>query len=493
MNEQTSWNTRVPAADGADSLPAIPGPSDWMFLQPAILDQMHDSIIATDLHGVVTGCNRAATQVFGYSADELIGQHVGMLYRPEEAQFLQQTLIPTLHETGHFRGELRNITHSGEYIYIHLSASLLRDSEGRPAGMVGFSIEVTAQKLAELALRGQQAAERQLALNAENSGLAQQRLVHKLAEAHRIAQLGTWEWDSATDTVTWSDEIYRLHEYDVNLPPPSFERLREMYTPESAERIQLAVSRAIQCGEPYEIDLELRLPSGGSRWIIGRGEPDGAFNGRVTRLRGTVQDITERKRVESALRQSESRFRKLFESDLMGIGIPDRFGSFSEANDELLRMVGYSREDLEAGLVRWDTMTPPEYQALDQAHIAEAAQRGFCTPYEKEYIRKNGSRVSIMCGYALLEGSQDQYIGFVQDLSGQKRAEESPASGREAHYGRPFCRQHGARNQQPSRRSHKFHLPQALRDPDLSNATRDYLQLADQELVRVSRVVEPDH
>src|SRR5450631_3346291 len=119
----------------------------------------------------------------------------------------------------------------------------------------------------------------------------------------------------------------------------------------------------------------------------------------------------------------ETRIQKLIESDLLGICIPDRFGAFIEANDELLRMTGYTREDLEAGRVRWDIMTPPEYRELDVIHIAEAAQRGSCTPYEKEYIRKDGVRVPIMCGYALLEGSQDQYIGFVQDLSPQKRAE----------------------------------------------------------------------
>jgi len=108
---------------------------------------------------------------------------------------------------------------------------------------------------------------------------------------------------------------------------------------------------------------------------------------------------------------------------MIGLCFPDRFGAFKEGNDELLRITGYTRAELEAGRVRWDTMTPPEYADLDAVHIAEAAQFGSCTPYEKEYIRKDGTRIPILCGYALLEGSQDEYIGFVLDLTRQREAE----------------------------------------------------------------------
>ncbi len=134
-------------------------------------------------------------------------------------------------------------------------------------------------------------------------------------------------------------------------------------------------------------------------------------------------DVTERRVAEEALRESQARFQKLYDANLIGICYPDRHGAFSDGNEEFLRIVGYSREELAAGMVRWDTMTPPEYAEVDRFHIAEAAERSSCSPYEKEYIRKDGTRVPILCGYALLEGSQDEYIGFISDLTATKEAE----------------------------------------------------------------------
>ena len=108
--------------------------------------------------------------------------------------------------------------------------------------------------------------------------------------------------------------------------------------------------RATETGQP--LHFEAFYPEPLNAWIECRCFPSHLG------LSVYFQDITERKQIEEALRTSESRFRKLFESDMIGICIPDRFGAFRESNDELLRMTGYTREDLEAGQVRWDTMTP---------------------------------------------------------------------------------------------------------------------------------------
>jgi PAS domain S-box-containing protein len=90
---------------------------------------------------------------------------------------------------------------------------------------------------------------------------------------------------------------------------------------------------------------------------------------------------------------SDDRLRRLFDANVVGILIGNNAGSIVEANEAFLRMIGYSRTELEAGLVDWRRLTPPEWLGLDERAIAEMAVRGSFTQYEKEYVRKDGTRV----------------------------------------------------------------------------------------------------
>ena len=128
-------------------------------------------------------------------------------------------------------------------------------------------------------------------------------------------------------------------------------------------------------------------------------------------------------RLYADVRDSHARIRRLVESNIIGIFFWDLSGNITEANDAFLRMVGYSRKELAAGQVQWAAMTPEEYRAADDQAIQELARSGSVTPFEKEFIRKEGSRVPVLIGVALFEQSRDTGVAFVLDLTERKRAE----------------------------------------------------------------------
>ena len=140
-------------------------------------------------------------------------------------------------------------------------------------------------------------------------------------------------------------------------------------------------------------------------------------------LSAYIQDVSDRKQAEAALKASQEKLRMLAESNLIGILFGDVDGGISEANDEFLRLVGYRREQLQRGELRWIDITPPEYLPLDEIGIAEAKAKGVCTPYEKEYIRPDGSRIPVLVGYILLGEKRQESVAFILDLTVRKQLE----------------------------------------------------------------------
>ncbi len=196
---------------------------------------------------------------------------------------------------------------------------------------------------------------------------------------------------------------------------------RRRLHPEDADRTLAELASARVNGPAIVMEYRLLSADGCTRWFRDTVKSVRDDSGGAPFYRGVMVDITEHRQAEEALRSSEARFRRLVESSIIGIMITDIYGVVTEANDALLSMLGYSRDDLP---LRWDAMTPPEWRHLDEVAIDQLNQDGIANPWEKEYVGKDGRRVPILVGVSLLEESSEDCICFVIDLTERKRAEQ---------------------------------------------------------------------
>jgi PAS domain S-box-containing protein len=182
------------------------------------------------------------------------------------------------------------------------------------------------------------------------------------------------------------------------------------------DRKQFEERAAALKDHPDEISrFELELADGRifdrySAPVLGK---DGKRYGRIW----TFRDITEKKK-------SEARFRRLVDSNAQGVMFWTARGTITDGNDAFLNLVGYSREDLEAGRINWIALTPPEYAEADRRALEELAAKGICEPVEKEWIRKDGSRVAVVLGAASFEDNPAEGVCFMLDLTERKKLEQ---------------------------------------------------------------------
>ncbi|HEX4124339.1 MAG TPA: PAS domain S-box protein [Tepidisphaeraceae bacterium] len=202
---------------------------------------------------------------------------------------------------------------------------------------------------------------------------------------------------------------------------------RDVTSPEYFDVSMQAHQRVLRTGTTDPIEKDYLRKDGKRITVL-----IGSVRARGDDVVGFILDITQRKANERALadasamlRRSESRFRRLMDANVIGVGFFHVDGRFLDANDALLNIAGMSRADLEAGRLRWDHLTPPEYRHLDERAVEQLRTTGKCVPYEKEYIRADGRRVAIVIAAAFLEGSPDEGFAFVLDNSARKAAEKA--------------------------------------------------------------------
>jgi PAS domain S-box-containing protein len=315
---------------------------------------------------------------------------------PQDREFMRSVINRMIADASGCDVTKRIVRRSGEIRYVRCVGVPIVEN-GRLKIIVGTAIDVTGHELLTQELRRRET---------------------YLIDAQRLSHTGSFGWEPDTGEIVWSDETYRIFEYDRSVKP-TIDSLVQRIHPEDRIGVKEVINRSLE-GEPeFEHAYRLLLPDGRVKHVnaIAHVLQDASGNREFV---GAVTDITERK-------TTEDKIRRLVETNILGIFIGNFEGAIIEANDAFLRMVQYSREDVVSGRLRWTDLTPPEWRERDERAVAEVKATGMIQPCEKEYFRKDGSRVPVMIGSALFEGGKEGVV-FVLDLSEQKRAQEARRS-----------------------------------------------------------------
>lgn len=245
-----------------------------------------------------------------------------------------------------------------------------------------------------------------------------------LNETGRIAKIGGWEFDPVTLEGTWTPEVARIHDLDPE-DDTSVEIGLSFFKGKHRQAMERALKEAIERGHPYDLELEMVTAKGNHKWVRSIAIPlmDG---NRVVKVRGSFQDISERKLAEITLRDSEERFRTAFEFSASGMCLTGLDGMLMKVNTAMCEMLEYTRKELEG--VHFNQITHPEDAEIGHDSIRKM-MTGFIPgiSFEKRYLTKSGEAVWAQVYTALLRdamGSPQYFITQLTNITKRKKAEK---------------------------------------------------------------------
>jgi PAS domain S-box-containing protein len=343
--------------------------------------------------------NKRLADINGLPPQEHIGKTIGEVIPSMEE--LTPQVLHTVLETGEpvLNFEITGATPAALDTIKHWLASYypVRSQRGKILGIGMFLLDITGRKQTEEALRQ---SEERLRIALKDTPIT--------AYQHDKDLRYTWIYNPLP---VFSPEVI-IGKDDA-----------DFIAPEEAAHLMGLKRRVVESG--IGIKEEIKTTSdAGLRYFDLVIEPLYDSRNNVIGVTGASVDITERKLAEQALQASEIRFRRLFEAGIIGVAIADATGTIYDSNDVFLDMIGYKREEILNGQVRWNNLSPPEYQEAEARVTQQILATGEFTPHEKEYRRKDGSLFPALVGGTVIDREKLLVVVFILDISERKELEK---------------------------------------------------------------------
>ncbi len=357
-------------------------------------------IFLEDVDGNCIYVNDRLCQITGLNFEQLRGLRWLESLHPEDQSRVEQTWRRRCTGQESFKAEFRLRRPDGADVWLMGETQQLILADGQPAGFVSTLADITQAKQAAEALRHSAAS---------------------LNEAQRIAHIGSWELDLRSNTLSWSDEVFRVFEIDSSRFPASFEGFLAVIHPDDRARVESVYTESVARRRPYEIVHRLLLADGRVKFVEEHCETFYDDQNRPLRSTGTVQDITERVRAEDTLRQAAT----VFECTQEGILITDAGVRIVAVNPAFTAITGYSEAEAlgqNPRLLASGRQDPAFYQAMWAAIFQSGSWQG-----ELWNRRKNGEIyphwLTISTVHAA-DGAVLNYVGVFSDITVLKQSQE---------------------------------------------------------------------
>lgn len=303
-------------------------------------------------NGIVIDINQSFVDMFGYSRDELIGKNIIPVLVPEKYQSLIKDNIIRNYAKPY---EIKARRKDGTLLPVEIEAKDIKNNDEK--FRVAAIRDISERRTAEIQLK-------------ESN--------QRLKEAERIGRIGHVDWDVERGEALWSDVMFDLYERDITLGTPTYDEIMNLHVTDDAKRLEKAVNRAINRKEPYDIDLKVNLPSGKKAVYRAIGKPVMDETGKITHIKGIVQDVTKIKKSIEKLQLSEENYRTIFNTSTDTIFVHDYTnGKIIDVNQTTIDTFGYSKDEfLNMDVGELSINEPPYTQKEAFEWIQKAAKEG---------------------------------------------------------------------------------------------------------------------